>query len=109
MGYQRKIAALIRDGYSRSRAIELLNPKHMTKQKSIFSRNLVKARKMKGWSQEQAARQIAKACLCEISKHTYQNWELDRAEPDITSLLYITEAFAIDDLYMFLLHPIKTA
>jgi transcriptional regulator with XRE-family HTH domain len=68
----------------------------MSLEKSIFSQNLVKARKLKGLKQREAATAIFK------SLKTYQKYEEGRAEPDHETLLKICEVFSVDDLQLFL-------
>lgn len=72
--------------------------------KSIFSRNLVKARKLKGWSQEGAAKTIG------IKRSVLGSYEESRAEPPHDTLVKIAEAYHIKDLQSFMsdkdyIHP----
>jgi ribosome-binding protein aMBF1 (putative translation factor) len=67
--------------------------------KSIFSQNLVKARKMKGWSQEGAAKSIG------IKRSVLGSYEEDRAEPPHETLKKISEAYDVHDLNSFMHDP----
>lgn len=64
--------------------------------KSIFSRNLVKARKLKGWNQEGAAKTIG------IKRPSLGAYEEDRAQPNHDTLKRICEAYDIHDLKSFM-------
>jgi transcriptional regulator with XRE-family HTH domain len=64
--------------------------------KTIFSQNLVKARKAKRWSQEGAARSIG------IKRSVLGSYEEGRAEPSHSTLLLIAEAYHIKDLQAFM-------
>jgi transcriptional regulator with XRE-family HTH domain len=68
-------------------------------EKSIFSQNLVKARKLKGWSQEGAASAIG------IKRSVLGSYEEDRAEPPHGTLVKIARAYHIKDLQQFISDP----
>lgn len=67
--------------------------------KSIFSQNLVKARKEKGWSQEGAAKEIG------VKRSVLGSYEEDRAEPPHDTLQKICKAYGIHDLNSFMSNP----
>lgn len=66
--------------------------------KSIFSQNLVKARKKKGWSQEKTARKMKT-----VERARYAAWEEGRSNPPMDLMPVIMEAFGIkeNDMYPF--------
>lgn len=66
----------------------------MSKQ-SIFSQNLIKARKQRGWSQEGAAASIG------IKRSKLKNYELGVCEPPLRILLRICSVYEIKDLEAF--------
>lgn len=65
-------------------------------EKSIFSKNLVKARKLKGWKQETAAKAIG------IKRSVLGSYEEDRAFPPKESLHKICDAYDVQDLKSFI-------
>jgi transcriptional regulator with XRE-family HTH domain len=67
--------------------------------KSIFSENLIKARKLKGWSQEETAAKLFR------SREAYAKWENGRNEPSQETLILICIELEIDDLMQFLNNP----
>lgn len=68
----------------------------------FFHTNLTAKRLDHGWTQEQAAEKLTEACGREISTGRYQAWERKRSEPEYELLIFITEVFGIDDLYLFI-------
>lgn len=74
----------------------------------FFSSNLIACRTAKGWTQEVAAIKISIAAKKDISAGRYQNWELERGEPDYEILAAIVEVFELDDLYLFLVKDLST-
>jgi transcriptional regulator with XRE-family HTH domain len=62
-----------------------------------LSKNLKKARAVKGWSQQRAAQKIG------IKQKRYAKYEEDRAEPNTELLKIILEYFGIreEDMYPF--------
>jgi transcriptional regulator with XRE-family HTH domain len=70
--------------------------------KSIFSQNLIKARKLKGWSQEGAAAAIREAGAENFKRSTLGSYEESRAEPSHDTLNAICIVFNIQDLKGFL-------
>lgn len=73
-----------------------------------FSSNLIANRIAKGWTRETAATKISIAAKKEISYGRYQNWELNRGEPEYEILVAIVEVFEIDDLYLFIVKDQST-
>jgi transcriptional regulator with XRE-family HTH domain len=65
-------------------------------EKSIFAKNLVRARKQRGLKQHEVASAIFK------SLKAYQKYEEGKAEADHATLLHICRVFEIDDLHSFL-------
>ncbi len=63
-----------------------------------FSENIKKARKQKGWSQEQAARAL------NVGRPRYGSWEEGRARPAWEMQAVIMEVFEIkeQDMYPFI-------
>ena len=74
----------------------------------FFASNLTAYRKSKGWTQELFAFKISIQAKRIISSARYQNWELDRAEPEFEILIIICEILEIDDLYLFLRKDLST-
>lgn len=65
--------------------------------RTIFSDNLKKARKLKGWIQQEAADNIG------IKRATYAAYEESRADPPNKTLTLIAEVFEVeDDVYGFM-------
>jgi transcriptional regulator with XRE-family HTH domain len=65
--------------------------------KSILSENLVKARKLKEWSQAEAALKIG------IKRGTLGTYENNKAKPPIETFTAICEAYNVeDDVYGFI-------
>lgn len=79
----------------------------MSLEKSTFSQNLVRARKLKGWKQEVAAKAIG------IKRATLASYEEDRAFPPKETFYKICDAYDIQDLKAFIndanYHEIKIA
>jgi transcriptional regulator with XRE-family HTH domain len=68
--------------------------------KSVFAQNLVKARKFKGLTQEQAA------TYAKITRSSWGSYEEDRAFPSAEGLIAIAECLNVeDDLYGFINNP----
>jgi transcriptional regulator with XRE-family HTH domain len=65
-------------------------------QKSIFSQNMKKARLLKNWSQNGAAKKIG------IKRATLAAYEEDRSEPSQETLILIANEYNIYDLYRFM-------
>lgn len=65
-------------------------------EKSTFSKNLKRARKNKGWSQEGAATAIG------LNPKRYAKYEEGRAEPPHDILHKICDAYEITDLQAFI-------
>jgi transcriptional regulator with XRE-family HTH domain len=61
-----------------------------------FSKNLTTARKLKGWTQEQAAEKLFK------SRGAYAQYETGKYQPSHETLYFICEVFNIADLKLFL-------
>lgn len=74
----------------------------------FFSSNLIAYRTAKGWTQEAAAIKISIAAKKDISAGRYQNWELERGEPEYEILAAIAEVYNIDDLYLFIVKDLST-
>lgn len=64
--------------------------------KSIFSKNLKAARRLKGWTQKEAAQKLFR------SQKAYAKWEEGRSEPPQETLLLICDVFEILDLRLFI-------
>ncbi len=64
--------------------------------RKIFSDNLRKARKSKGWSQEEAAKRLS------VTRPAWGSYEEGRAEPSFELLQRICCVFGIKDLNAFL-------
>lgn len=67
------------------------------KKLSAFAKNLRAARKMRGWTQKQAAEQIQ-----HVTRNAYSKWENGEREPPLEILVRISEVYQINDLKAFI-------
>ncbi len=74
-------------------------------EKSTFSKNLVKARKLKGWSQRGAAEAIREAGAKGFNRPVLGSYEEDRANPSNETLVIICDVYEIQDMKGFLTDP----
>lgn len=74
----------------------------------FFSSNITLKRKLKGWTQEQAAGMLSEKLGREIKTERYQQWEVRGAEPEYEILAAIAELFNIDDLYLFIVKDLTS-
>lgn len=73
--------------------------------KSTFSQNMKKARRLKSWSQEGAAQAIREAGAPWFNRPVLGSYEEDRAQPNNETLMIICKAYGIDDVRGFLADP----
>lgn len=56
---------------------------------SLFSKNILFLRKKKGWTQSEMPDR------CKFSQSRWSSWENDKAEPDISNLIVISDLFGV--------------
>jgi transcriptional regulator with XRE-family HTH domain len=67
--------------------------------KSVFSKNMIRARKERGWSQQGAAFSIG------IKRSVLASYEESRAFPSSATLILIADVYLIEDLQSFISNP----
>jgi transcriptional regulator with XRE-family HTH domain len=70
---------------------------------TVFSKNLKKARNLKGWSQEGAAQAIREAGAEWFNRPVLGSYEEGRAEPSNETLTIICKAYGIEDMRGFII------
>jgi transcriptional regulator with XRE-family HTH domain len=72
---------------------------------SVFSKNMLRARKIKGWSQEGAAAAMRESGATDITRRVIGYYEEGKSEPSHETLEKICMVYGIRDLKAFLIDP----
>lgn len=74
-------------------------------EKSTLSKNLIKARKLRRWSQRGAAQAIKEAGAEWFNRPVLGSYEEDRAQPSNATLIVMCKVYQVEDIKAFVTDP----